>query len=70
MQKEKEREDSWVARREDNKVYAKDGNILFQCPYCKSTYFVSETELEQHIRAFHTGYLRCAQHVSEVAKHG
>jgi uncharacterized C2H2 Zn-finger protein len=59
MQKEKEREDSWVARREGNKVYAKDGNILFQCPYCKGVdkpmYFVSEADLEQHIRAFHTG---------------
>jgi|GEM_PF-909679 len=46
---------NWILKVEGNKVYAKDGNILFQCPYCKSTYFVSETELEQHIRAFHAG---------------
>jgi uncharacterized C2H2 Zn-finger protein/predicted transcriptional regulator len=48
---------NWILKVEGNKVYAKDGNILFQCPYCgvKPTYFASETELEQHIRAFHTG---------------
>jgi uncharacterized C2H2 Zn-finger protein len=49
----------WILKLEGNKVYAKDGNILFQCPYCKSvdkpTYFVSEAEMEKHVLAFHTG---------------
>jgi uncharacterized C2H2 Zn-finger protein len=48
---------NWILKVEGDKVYAKDGNILFQCPYCKGKpmFFVSETDLEQHIRAFHTG---------------
>ena len=47
----------WIKKQEGNKITAKDGNVLFQCPLCasykKQMFFNSQEDLDLHIRKFH-----------------
>jgi hypothetical protein len=53
--------EKWIVKREGSKVYAKDGNVMFQCLACKekgkTMFFFTEHDLKQHISRLHTGYL-------------
>jgi hypothetical protein len=52
--------EEWMVKREGNKVYVKDGNVMFQCEFCakqgKPMFFSSKADLEGHVKAFHGGY--------------
>lgn len=51
--------EEWILKREGNKAYAKDGNILYTCEFCrrfgKPMFFATQTDLDRHVTAFHTG---------------
>ena len=52
--------EEWIIKREDSKVYAKDGSVMFQCELCarqgKPMFFATKHDLDLHIRAIHGGY--------------
>ena len=52
--------DSWILKREGNKITAKDGNVLYECQFCrgcnKPMFFNSEEDLKLHILRLHSGY--------------
>ena len=59
IQRDKPKE-SWILKREGNKITAKDGNVLFVCPLCathgKQLFFNSQSDLDLHIQGLHYGY--------------
>jgi len=58
--KEIQKRNSWILKREGNKITAKDGNVLYECHFCKglgkSMFFANESDLKTHILRLHTGY--------------
>jgi hypothetical protein len=52
--------EEWILKREGDKVTAKSGEVMFQCPLCKqqdkSMVFSTKGDLDSHIRALHGGY--------------
>jgi len=46
-----------IEKREDNRVFAKSGEVMFQCQFCnaqdKPLFFSTEHDLELHVKAFH-----------------
>jgi hypothetical protein len=53
-------DESWIVKREGNKVFTKHGEVMYQCPHCKAQekpmFFSNEHDLELHIKAWHGGY--------------
>lgn len=49
--------EEWIEKREDNRVFAKSGEVMFQCQFCKAQdkplFFTTEHDLELHVKAFH-----------------
>lgn len=58
--KEIQKRNSWILKREGNKITAKDGSILYECQFCKglnkSMFFNSQHDLDLHIQGLHHGY--------------
>lgn len=58
--KENQKLAPWILKREGNKVYAKNGNVLYECQFCrglgKPMFFSNESDLKIHIFRLHTGY--------------
>lgn len=52
--------ESWILKREGNKITAKDGTILYECPLCaakgKQMFFNSQHDLDTHIQKKHGSY--------------
>jgi len=49
--------EDWIVKREGAKVYAKDGNVMFQCLVCKehnkTMFFATPYDLNQHMTLYH-----------------
>ena len=68
-------QESWIIKREGNKVFAKDGNVLYQCDFCKGVgkpmFFATKHDLDLHVVALHFGYPTRGRVMSkERLKHG
>lgn len=50
----------WILKRERNKVYTRDGNVLFECWICRNVdkpmFFATENDLTKHVARLHCGY--------------
>jgi len=55
--------EGWIVKREGCKVYANDGNVLFECQFCKGfgkpMFFATEADLQSHVSAFHNEKPNC-----------
>jgi hypothetical protein len=55
--KSEKQTEEWIEKHEGNKVYAKDGNVMFQCLFCKeqgkNMFFATEHDLKLHTQVYH-----------------